>query len=210
MPKYSMTSQVIVLVLLIFLISGCATPQSKILKNDQYSKLLIEVIPVSYCNPTKADLDYLVEKAKYYCHKDTVELVVDPEIEYTAIPTLFWTENTLTYFEKSKSKCLNTNNTLVIRILYLPGVLTPECIARGVAYGNYSFALFTWQMDQSHERPVLLHEFGHLLQTPKSSDINYDKNHPYHCNLKSCVMFWNSPDGQSPDFCKNCQESLKD
>lgn len=187
-------------------------PQTNILTARNYPKLLIEVIYVSGFNaPTKADLDYLKSKVKQYCHKETVELVISPEIPYSKIPTLCWSSSDLTYFEFKHAKYTTVGDTLVIHILYVPGVDYPDLIVRGRAYGDYAFVLFRQQFSQDRERAVLLHEFGHLMGlvncgTPCQTDHQErDPAHRPHCRNEKCIMYWSSPDGQFPDFDASCK-----
>lgn len=188
-----------------------SNPQSDILTSHTYSKMLVEVISVTSCTPTKADLQYLKAKIRTYCHKEDVEIIIDPEVPYASLPTLMWYPSMLGYYEFTHSRFTTVGDTLVIRILYLPGINMPDITARGVAYGPYSFVLYRQQVALDHERAVLLHEFGHLIGLVNcgtrctTEHQERDPNHVPHCRNEKCVMYWCSPDGQYPDFDTACK-----
>lgn len=208
------------LILLIFTMPGCSAlpqfistnPQSNILTAKEYPNLLVEVMYIgSFNKPTKADLDYLKTKIKQYCHKETVEIVVDPEICYSALPSLIWSTSLLSFFEFKHARFTTVGDTLVVRVLYVPGLNGSDLIVRGLAYGDYAFVLFKQQIPQGHDRSVLLHEFGHLIGlvncgTPcQTNHEERDPKHRLHCQNEKCVMYWCSPEGAFPDFDAACR-----
>lgn len=188
-----------------------SNPRTDILTSNTYSKLLIEVIPVTSFTVAKADLEYIKTKIRLYCHKEIVEFVVDPEVSYAALPTIYWNPSILSFYEFTHSRFTTTGDTLVIRILIVPGLNWPDLTVRGLAYGDYAFVLYRQQTTPDHDRAVMLHEFGHLIGlvncgTPcQTNHQEIDPNHKPHCHNEKCVMYWCSPDGQYPDFDAPCK-----
>lgn len=209
----------ILLLVLGLILPGCSSlpevltsnPQTNILTSKNYTKLLIEVIPVTSFTPSTDSLEFLKTRIKQYCHKEAVEVVVDSGVSYGSIPTLLWNPGVLSLYEFTHSRFITTGDTLVIKILYVPGVNCPDPTVRGVAYGEYSFVLYRQQVALDHERAVLLHEFGHLIGlvdcgTPcRTNHKELDPKHTPHCRNEKCVMYWCSPDGQYPDFDTACK-----
>ena len=84
----------------------------------------------------------------------------------------------------------------------------------GAAYWNTSFVIYeetihglsdsTFEPDRSTlETAVINHEFGHLLGltnlgTNLQSD-HEDPDHPKHCNVEDCLMFWAAETSQGID-----------
>jgi hypothetical protein len=195
-----------------------STPQRDLLTDTKYSNLLIEITYVSSwtASPNLEDLAYLRTKLLNYCHKDNISIVVNTPIDVTRVPTLMWNDGTLAIFETQHAMYASVGDTLVVRILYLPGFYAPDMVVRGLAYGERSFVIFTNQCGSKHERAVLLHEFGHLLGLVgcgtrcQSEHEEKDPKHTPHCkNEGKCVMYWCSPEVQDPDFDEPCKEDLK-
>lgn len=198
------------------------TPQRDFLRGSRYTNVLIEVMYVSSATanfsiaPNKADLEYLRQKILHYCNKTNVVVAVDDPIPYSHLSTILWETDALKAFEKRHGLYSSVGDTLVLRILYMPGTYLPSQITRGLAYGDYAFCMFKQQIADSRERSVMLHEFGHILglvncgtkcQTPHEEQ---DSAHKPHCNNeKGCVMYYSSPDTQTPDFDEACQRDLK-
>lgn len=191
------------------------TPQRDVLTNETYKNLIVEVMYVwsGTAAPNVSDLEYLKTKIKQYCHKTNVVIVVDQPVPFVNIPTYFWDSYFLSFFENQHALYITAGDTLVIRILYVPGWYSPDHAIRGLAYGSGACCLFRNNiMSASQERAVLLHEFGHIIGlvncgTPNIRDHEEpDKTHRLHCkNQDTCVMYWSSPDTQTPDFCVDCK-----
>src|SRR5581483_3189845 len=189
------------------------TPQRDLLSSETYKTLIIEVMYVaSVASPTQADLDYLKTKLQKYCRKTNIVIAVDTPIPVSKVFTRFWDTATLTMFENLCAVYQTTGDTLVVRILYIPGVYASDIVVRGLAYGDRACCLFITAMTQSHERAVLLHELGHIMGlvncgTPNIRDHEEpQKGHKLHCkNEGKCVMYWCSPEVQDPEFCSECQ-----
>lgn len=199
-----------------------SSPQRDFLTDSRYSNVLIEVMYVSSSTagfnltPTPADLEYLKGKITHYCHKKNVVIVVDDPIPYSQVPTIAWTSSYLQWFENKHALYSTVGDTVVLRVLYIPGVYLSAQETRGLAYGDYAFCLFRQQMASSRERAVLLHEFGHIIGLVNcgtrclSDHEEKDSAHRPHCNNeKECVMYYSSPNIQNPDFDKACQDDLR-
>lgn len=118
----------------------------------------------------------------------TIQDIVDIEIEERQN---YNTEDTIAvwaFFADAESANNNDNNLVL-----------------GTAYWNTSFVIFeetindlsggAFQPDRTVlETTVITHEFGHILGltalgSPMQQD-HEDDEHPKHCNVDSCLMFW--------------------
>lgn len=187
-----------------------------ILRDGYHSKLLIEVITIGCEKPDPGALAFLQRKISKHCHKEIVSVYVNDPLPLTIAPTLIWDSVTLGWIESKVSRFRTTGDTLVVRILYIAGVYSPGPTTRGLAYGNYSFAVFRNTFAPEHERALLLHEFGHLMGlvncgTPSVSDhAETDAEHKPHCRNqdKGCVMYWSAPTVPEPDFDDACKRDI--
>jgi hypothetical protein len=175
----------------------------------------VEFITIGCPKPDPEAVAYFKAKIERYCHKTDVVMVVDEQLPFTVAPTLIWDDQHIELMENYTARFRTTGDTLVIRVLYLAGLYIHDPVTRGLAYGEYAFALFRNTFVAQHERAILLHEFGHLIGlvnggTPmKSEHAETDPKHKQHCrNEGQCVMYWCAPTIPEPDFDLPCKQDI--
>jgi hypothetical protein len=162
--------------------------------------------------PDKKDLEYLCQKTKSYTKKADVRFEISPGIPAKYVPTLVWTDSFMHFVKEIHSRYKTTEDTVVIHILYLPGIYFDSATTIGIAYTDYAFSIFLPPEGDSRERSTLLHEFGHLIGLLDNSPRNdrfRDKHHHMHCSNEECVMYWSAIGGESPDFDTSCKTLIK-
>lgn len=139
--------------------------------------------------------------------------------------------------EKEHRTKYNTNSTIAVWVLFVDGKSendTSSSSVLGSAYWNTSFVIYeetihglsdsSFEPERSVlETSVINHEFGHILGltnlgTELQSD-HEDPNHPKHCNVESCLMFWAAETsqgignmlsgGQAPTLDAQCLADLR-
>lgn len=117
-----------------------------------------------------------------------------------------WTSDALRVAAADHRSTASSSDAVAIHLLYLRGALTDdgeETNAIGAAYGAAHAAVFPDQWEglgsvvgsqETIERAVLVHEWGHLLglvNITYTSEIDHeDPEHPNHSTNRDSVMFW--------------------
>lgn len=191
-----------------------------LLTSDRYHKIIIEVISVDSHTACHEDLEYLRKIILSYCHKAEVVIAIDNPLPMFTIfqaplvvPYPLWVLSSLKAFEVMHANFTTHNDTVVIRILYLPGSYLPSPECRGLAYDDYAFVIFRNLVEPHQERAVLVHELGHLLGLVncgiKPVSDHQDDRHKWHCKNPKCVMYYSSPSTKDADYDAECKKDLK-
>lgn len=206
----------IFITLIIIFFTGCSTTKllstntRDVLSDTKYSKILLEVMSFDkLTRPERTDLEFLKSKILKYCHKDIVEYKIDKPIPIEYLSTLLWTTDNLRCVEFQNYRYTSGGDTLVIHILYVPGLLTDDTTTCGLTYDSYSFVIFCGADGTKKYKSTLLHEFGHIMMLVDSESPNHDDSYRFHCTNKNCVMFWRSCIGQDPDFDGDCRDQIR-
>lgn len=201
------------------------------LSDEPYKNLAIEVDWVAGCEPDRSALNFLVEKIKEYCDKDSVYIdwnASDEIMPHTNIYTFSEIEN----LENEYRDLYKHGDTAVIYYIYLNGKFQNSAVYEdvytevvGMTYTHSSVAIFKDEIRSVAdvglnvhytERSILLHEFGHLICLV---GIGYhsdqeDPEHPHHTIHKDGVMYYaiNATEGAGippQDFCNDSKQEME-
>jgi len=188
----------------------------EILKENNYSKLHIEINYVTGNEPDSDALNLLKQRIQEVTDKTSISV---SQSSFGSTDNSYTLEEILE-IENNERTRTKSGNTFVIHILYLNGEYEDNDQTLGLAYSGSSFALFKEKIEDSAfllisstdiEKSVIVHEFGHLLglvnngyQSPHNHE---DSQHPHHSNNDESVMYWaiesqdigNQIDGEPPN-----------
>jgi hypothetical protein len=188
----------------------------EILKENNYSKLHIEINYVTGNEPDSDALNLLKQRIQETTDKTSISV---SQSSFGSTDNSYTLEEILE-IENNERTRTKSGNTFVIHILYLNGEYEDNDQTLGLAYSGSSFALFKEKIEDSAfllisstdiEKSVIVHEFGHLLglvnngyQSPHNHE---DSQHPHHSNNDESVMYWaiesqdigNQIDGEPPN-----------
>ena len=123
-----------------------------------------------------------------------------------------YTIQDITNIEKEHRQYYNSNNQIAIWAYFSDGKSSSDSqqnneVVLGTAYWNTSFVIYektireysngVSQPNQSMlETIVMNHEFGHIMGLTNFGSAmqsnHEDVAHPKHCNIESCLMYWNT------------------
>ena len=171
----------------------------EILKENNYSKLHIEINYVTGNEPDSDALNLLKQRIQEVTDKTSISV---SQSSFGSTDNSYTLEEILE-IENNERTRTKSGNTFVIHILYLNGEYEDNDQTLGLAYSGSSFALFKEKIEDSAfllisstdiEKSVIVHEFGHLLglvnngyQSPHNHE---DSQHPHHSNNDESVMYW--------------------
>lgn len=187
------------------------TAAHDLLSEDKFDALLIELVYVEGFEPSAAAINNLVSFLDNHLNKSggirvKKRAIPSPGNETYTIAQIIALENAnrmyynegsqiavWAFFADAKSST-DTNTTVVL----------------GTAYRNTSFVIYQNTIQKLSNNPfkpgrvvleitVINHEFGHILgltNTGTSLQSEHeDANHKRHCNVKTCLMYWESESG---------------
>ncbi len=202
------------------------------LSDEPYKNLAIEVDWIIGCEPDWSAMDFLVQKIKEYCNKDSVYIdrnYSDEIVSYRSVYTMSDIEN----LENEYRGLHKHGDTAVIYYLYLNGrfekssALGTDVYTEvvGMTYTYSSVAIFKDEIRSVAdvglnvhytECSILLHEFGHLICLV---GIGYhseqeDPDHPHHTIHRDGVMYYaiNATQGAGippQDFCNDSKTEIE-
>lgn len=207
------------------------------LKDDRYTKIIVEIDYVSNYPPSDEALNTLYDRIDTYTDKENI--FIDRSDSFQAADTSYSVRD-MEELEEKYRNLENTEDTIVIYIIYLNGQFSEDSNVLGLAYSASSFAIFKERIDdidiplwarllgagtEDFEKSVVVHEFGHLLALVnigyESNAEHEDAEHPHHCTETDCVMYYavegsgivNMINTGSPtppnDYCDYCKDDLR-
>jgi len=194
------------------------------LSNKIYKKLELDIIYETSCKPDPEAIAFLCSQIQRYCKKESIKIsqteisiadivsrTVTDQKYFSSLPLIFgiWQPGHLAVFTQNFSQKFTRDETLVLHIIYVPGIALDQPIAIGEAFASDSFVIFRPRIQAKWERSILLHEFGHLVGLTDNHSTHSDKDHSFHCSNKNCVMFWCVGDEQLQEqFDEDCLQDL--
>ena len=209
---------------------------SKDLLSDKvFKSLVVEVAYVEGFEPTAAAINNLVAFIDSRTYKPDGITVVKRAISSPGKAA--YTNQEIVSIEDANRTKFNTASQIAVWALFIDGESASnsgQSLVLGTAYRNTSFVLFEKSIQSLTNSPfkpsrsllettVILHEFGHILGltnlgAPLQS-THEDVEHAKHCDVKSCLMYWQSESsggidnmisgGTAPKLDAQCLADLK-
>ena len=179
-----------------------------LLSDTKYKSMVIELVYVDGFEPTATAINNFVSFLQARTFKpDGIT------VEKRAIPSLGSTEYTIEEIrdiEDANRTKFNASNQIAVWAFFTDGKSnedTSEKVVLGTAYRNTSFVIYEQTVRNASnsafepnrsvlETTVITHEFGHILGLTNlgttMQTAHEDAEHPKHCNVESCLMYWES------------------
>lgn len=182
-----------------------------LLSSTTFKRMIIELVYVEGFEPTQATIDNFVsflENRTFKPNGITVEKRVIPSPEKET-----FTIEEIADIEREERKNYNSDDTIAVWALFIDGKSDTDSgnsVVLGTAYWNTSFVIYEETVQNLSNSPfepnrsllettVVTHEFGHILGlTNLGSDMqddHEDEEHPKHCDVESCLMYWSAETG---------------
>lgn len=177
-----------------------------LLSNDTFTSIIIELVYVENYKPTQSALNNLRSFLEARINKPN-GITIETKAISSRGSSPYSTEDIIKIEDQHRTK-FNTSNQIAVWAFFADGASasnTNNSVVLGAAYRNTSFVIFeetikslsgsAFQPSTSIlETTVITHEFGHILGltnlgTPLQSN-HEDTEHPKHCNVESCLMYW--------------------
>lgn len=177
-----------------------------ILSDSKFKSIVVELAYIEGYEPTANAVDYFEDFINSTSYKPGGITILKK-----SIPSLGNTEYTIEEIadiEEANRTKYNNGNQIAIWAFFVDGKSdkdTNESVVLGTAYRNTSFVIFEETVRNFSNGPfepnrslleatVVNHEFGHLLGLVNfGSDMEMpheDPEHKRHCNVESCLMYW--------------------
>ncbi|MFA9187500.1 membrane metalloprotease [Flavobacterium magnesitis] len=187
------------------------TSAHDLLSEDKFDTLLIELVYVEGFEPSASAITNLVSFLNNRLYKSGGILV-----EKRAIPSPgneTYTIAQIIAIEEANRTHYNEDGQIAVWAFFADAKSSTDtntAVVLGTAYRNTSFVIYQNTVQKLSNSPfkpsrtvlettVINHEFGHILGltnigTPLQSD-HEDAEHKRHCNVTSCLMYWESESG---------------
>jgi len=182
-----------------------------LLSADKFTSMLVELVYVEGFKPTQSAIDGFVTFLEQRTFKPAGITV---EVRSIASPgSSPYTNEEIQQIEDANRLRFNTEDQIAVWAFFADGASarnSGNSVVLGTAYRNTSFVIYEETIhDLSNsalepsrdvlESTVIHHEFGHILGltnlgTALQSD-HEDGDHPKHCNVESCLMYWAAETG---------------
>lgn len=188
------------------------TSSNDLLSDKKFKSMVIEIMYVSGFEPSAAAINNFVSFIQARTYKPGGITVLKKSIPSPGKAT--FTVQEIAALEDANRTKYNTSDQIAISLLFLDGKSandTATNVILGISYRNTSFMIFEktvrgfsdapWEPERSlFETTVINHEFGHILGltnlgTPMQTN-HEDADHPKHCNVPTCLMFWEAESGK--------------
>lgn len=179
-----------------------------LLSDDVFTNIVIELVYVEGFEPTQSAIDNFVTFLNTRTFKPNGITIQKRSIPSPGNET--YTIEEVADIERNERTLYNTDDEITVWALFIDGKSdrdTETNVVLGTAYWNTSFVIYEetvhnlsdgrFEPDRSVlESTVINHEFGHILGltnlgSPMQTE-HEDLEHPKHCNVESCLMYWES------------------
>lgn len=181
-----------------------------ILSASKFKSILIELVYVEGFEPTQTAINNFISFLENRTYKPQGITIRKRQIPSPG--KAIYTIEDISNIEKEHRQYYNSENEIAIWAYFSDGKSSSDSeqnntVVLGTAYWNTSFVIFEktvqdysngpLQPNQSLlETTVINHEFGHifgLTNFGSAMQSNHeDTTHPKHCNVESCLMYWNT------------------
>ena len=182
-----------------------------LLSDTTFSSLVVEVVYVEGFEPSQTAISNFVSFLENRTFKPN-GITVQKRAIYSPGLTPY-TNQEIVAIEDSNRLLYNNDNQIAVWAFFADGSSannTDSGVVLGTAYRNTSFVIYQETIQQLTsgtitnttpilESTVITHEFGHILGltnlgTPLQTN-HEDLEHPKHCNIESCLMYWKAESG---------------
>lgn len=182
-----------------------------LLSSNTFKSIVIELVYVEGFEPTQTAIDNVVAFLKDRTFKPNGITVEKRSMPSPGKDT--FTIEEIAAIEREERTKYNTDDTIAVWAMFVDGKSdkdTNNSATLGSAYWNTSFVIYQEIVENLSNSPlepnrsllettVITHEIGHILGlTDLGSDMQVDhedKDHPKHCNVESCLMYWSAETG---------------
>lgn len=182
-----------------------------LLSDTTFKSMVIEIVYVQGFEPTQNTINNLKSFLEARTFKPN-GITIEERAITSPGKTKYSTQDIIEIEDKNRTK-YNTNNSIAVWVFFADGASvknTNNNVVLGTAYRNTSFVIFEETIhDLSNsafepnrsvlETTVVNHEFGHILGLTNLGtdmvDNHEDTEHPKHCNVESCLMYWSAETG---------------
>lgn len=182
-----------------------------LLSDTTFSSLVVEVVYVEGFEPSQTAISNFVSFLENRTFKPNGITVQKRAITSPGLAP--YTNQEIVAIEDSNRLLYNNDNQIAVWAFFADGSSannTDSGVVLGTAYRNTSFVIYQETIQQLTsgtitnttpilESTVITHEFGHILGltnlgTPLQTN-HEDLEHPKHCNIESCLMYWKAESG---------------
>ncbi|MBL7560085.1 membrane metalloprotease [Olleya sp. YSTF-M6] len=189
------------------------TSANDLLSDNTFTSLVIELVYVEGFEPSQTAVNNFVSFLEDRTFKPDGITVQKRAISTTNQSP--YTNQEIIAIEDANRTLFNNDNQITVWVFFADGESasnTDEGVVLGTAYRNTSFVIYQETIQEltsgtlSNTRPILettviTHEFGHILGlTNLGSDLQSDHedlDHPKHCDVESCLMYWQAESGSN-------------
>jgi len=196
-------------------LQATGTSSNDLLSGTTFKSMVVELVYVQGFEPSQASIDNFVSFLENRTFKPNGITVEKREISSPGVSP--YTNNEIRSIEDANRTKFNSENKIAVWAFFADGASannSGNAVVLGTAYRNTSFVIYqetikglsdsTFEPNRVVlETTVINHEFGHILGltnlgSPLQSS-HEDTEHPKHCNVNSCLMFWASETGSGID-----------
>lgn len=182
-----------------------------LLSDNKFTSTIIELVYTENHKPTQEAINNLKSFLEQRTNKPN-GITIEARAISTIASSPYTIEEIKTIEDKNRTK-YNTYNQIAVWAFFTDGASASNSnnsVVLGTAYRNTSFVIYEETIRELSggafepstsvlETTVITHEIGHLLGltnlgAPLQSD-HEDTEHPKHCNVESCLMYWSAETG---------------
>ena len=187
------------------------TSSNDLLSDNQFKSMVIELVYIEGFKPTQNSINNFVAFLEAITNKPNG---ISVEARAIASPgNAPYSNEEIREIEDSNRTKYNNNEEIAVWAFFADGASSSNTdteMVLGTAYRNTSFVIYEATVqDLSNsafepnrtilETTVITHEFGHILGlTNLGTNMvanHEDTEHPKHCNIESCLMYWAAESG---------------
>lgn len=184
-----------------------------LLSDKKFKSMIVEVVYVDGFEPSTTAITNFVSFLEARTYKPNGISIIKRAIPSPGKATFSVTE--IAGIEDANRTKYNTYGQIAVWVFFVDGKSssdTSTSVILGESYRNTSFVIFEKTVQGLSDSPlepnrslfettVITHESGHILGltnlgAPMQSN-HEDTSHPKHCNVSSCLMYWESESGKN-------------
>jgi len=182
-----------------------------LLSDTSFSSLVVELVYVEGFEPSETAVNNFVAFLEARTHKPNGITVEKRAIASPGQSP--YSNEEITVIEDANRTLYNNNSQIAVWAFFADGESesnTDTGVVLGTAYRNTSFVIYQETIEDLTsgtftnttpilESTVITHEFGHILGLTNLGSAlqssHEDADHPKHCDVDSCLMYWQAETG---------------